>query len=148
MIRSRDISGLQDRFCVVYCYICGDVLHKGHIEHLRNCKALGDKLIVGVLTDKAVMEKKIKPTMSFDERFDLVRALKMIDVVIAQNEYSPIKNIAHIQPNILVESIDHKHVNDKYLKLVRSMGIRVIALPYYPNHSSTAIKNRIKEKKK
>ncbi len=45
---------------VVYAYICGDVLHKGHIEHLKNAKALGDKLIVGVLTDTAIIEKKLK----------------------------------------------------------------------------------------
>lgn len=132
---------------IVYCYIVGDILHKGHIEHLKNCKALGDKLIVGVLTDAATQEKKPKPTMNFDERVDLVRALKMTDIVVAQDKYSPIRNIAHIQPDILVESVDHKHINDKYLKFIRDMGIRLVVLPYYPNHSSTAIKNKIKEKK-
>lgn len=132
---------------VVYAYVCGDILHKGHIEALKNAKALGDKLIIGVLTDKAIIERKPKPTMSFDERFDLVRALKMADVVVAQDEYNPIKNIAYIQPNILVESVDHKYVNDKYREFIKDMGIRVITLPYYPNHSSTAIKNKIKEEK-
>jgi len=130
---------------IVYCYIVGDILHKGHIEHLKNCKALGDKLIVGVLTDMATQEKKPKPTMNFEERIDLVRTLKMVDVVVAQDEYIPIKNITYIQPDILVESVNHKHVNDEYLKSIRNMGIRLVVLPYYPNHSSTAIKNKIKE---
>ena len=130
---------------VVYAYVVGDILHKGHIEHLRNCKALGDKLVVGVLTNKATMEKKPRPAMSFEERFDLVRALKMVDVVVAQDEYEPIKNITHIRPDILVESIDHKHADNKYSKLVRSMGIRVTALPYYPNRSSTKLKDKIRE---
>jgi len=131
---------------VVYAYICGDLLHKGHIEHLKNCKALGDKLIIGVLTDAAVMEKKSRPAMSFDERFDLVRSLKVVDVVVAQDEYSPVKNIAHIQPDILAESGDHKHIDDKYLAGMKNMGIRVITLPYYPHHSSSNIKNRIRDK--
>ena len=130
---------------IVYCYIVGDILHKGHIEHLKNCKALGDKLIVGVLTDMATQEKKPKPTMNFEERIDLVRTLKMVDVVVAQDEYIPIKNITYIQPDILVESVNHKHVNDEYLKSIRNMGIRLVVLPYYPNHSSTAIKKKIKE---
>jgi len=132
---------------VVYAYIVGDILHKGHIEHLKNCKALGDKLIVGVLTDSATMEKKSKPTMGFDERFDLVRALEMVDLAVAQDEYKPIKNIAYIQPDILVESIDHEHADDKYSKFVRDMGIRIMAMPYYPNHSSTQIKKKIKARK-
>ena len=42
---------------VVYAYVCGDILHEVHLLQLENAKALGDKLIVGVLTDKAVMEK-------------------------------------------------------------------------------------------
>jgi len=130
---------------VVYAYVCGDILHKGHIEHLKNAKALGDKLVVGVLTDGAVMEKKKKPAISFDERFDLVRSLEMVDVVVAQDEYDPMKNIAHIQPDILVESGDHEHVDDKYVKFIRDMGIRVIVFPYYPKHSSSDIKSRIRD---
>jgi len=132
---------------IVYAFIVGDIIHKGHIEHLKNCKVLGDKLVVGVLTDEAAMEKKPEPAMSFGERFDLVRSLEMVDVVVAQDEYSPVKNIAHIQPDVLAECGEHKHVDDKYLKLIRGMGIRVVVLPYYPNHSSTDIKNRIRERK-
>ena len=130
---------------IVYAYVCGDILHKGHIEHLKNCKALGNKLIVGVLTDKAIAEKKSKPIMSFDERFDLIRALKYADLVVAQNEYEPIKNIREIKPDILVESSDHKHIDRSYLKRIENLGIRVIILPYYPKHSSTKIKEKIKK---
>ena len=130
---------------IVYAYVCGDILHKGHIEHLKNCKALGNKLIVGVLTDKAIMEKKAKPIISFDERFDLIRALKYVDLVVAQNEYEPIKNIRRIRPDILVESSDHKHIDGSYLKYIENLRIRVIILPYYPKHSSTKIKEKIKK---
>ena len=48
-----------------------DPIHIGHIRLMQEAKKLGDKLIVGVLTDVAIMEKKPRPTMSFDERFDL-----------------------------------------------------------------------------
>jgi len=131
---------------IVYCYVVGDILHKGHIEHLKNCKALGDKLIVGVLTDAAVMEKKAKPTMEFDERFDLVRNLKWVDVVVAQQTYSPLNNVMALKPDILVESTDHK--DQPANEFMKSIGGRVIVMPYYPNHSSTKIKNKIKKEKK
>lgn len=128
---------------VVYCYVCGDVLHKGHIEHLKNCKALGDKLIVGVLTDAAVMEKKPKPIMSFDERFDLVRSLRLVDVVVAQSTYSPLDNVMALKPDILAEATDHKEQPAN--EFMESIGGRVFTMPYYPDHSSSEVKNRIKE---
>lgn len=127
---------------VVYAYVCGDILHKGHIEHLKNCKALGDKLIVGVLTDKAIMEKKPKPTMGFDERFDVIRSLKWIDVVVAQHTYSPLENVKALKPNILVETTDHK--KQPANEFMRSIGGRVLAMPYYPDHSSTEVKNKVR----
>jgi len=130
---------------IVYAYVCGDILHKGHIEHLKNCKALGDKLIVGVLTDKAIMEKKSKPTLNFDERFDLIRSLEMVDIVVTQNEYLPIENIKRIKPDVLVESSSHEYIDKNYLRLIKNLGIRIIILPYYFGHSSTKIKNKVKK---
>lgn len=124
---------------LVYCYVCGDILHRGHIEYLKNCKALGDKLVVGVLTDEAIMEKKPKPIMSFDERVDLIRNIKSVDVVVAQYTYSPVDNIESLKPDILIESTDHKEqpAND----FVKRYSGRIIILPYYPDHSSTKVKD-------
>ena len=130
---------------IVYAYVCGDILHKGHIEYLQNAKALGDKLIVGVLTDEAVMEKKSKPAIDFDERFDLIRALGCVDVVVSQETYSPLQNVWNLRPDILAESESHDHLLDPdFLKAIEN--IRMVVFPYYPDHSSTEIKNRIKEK--
>lgn len=130
---------------VVYCYVVGDILHKGHIEHLKNCKALGDKLIVGVLTDAAVTEKKPKSAMSFDERFDLVRSLKWVDVAVPQHTYSPLDNVMALRPDILAEATDHEEQPAN--EFMESIGGRVFAMPYYPNHSSTQIKKEIKAEK-
>ena len=120
----------------------GDILHKGHIEYLRNAKALGDKLIVGVLTDEAVMEKKPRPSMNFDERFDLIRSLKYVDMVVTQYDYSPLTNVKSIKPDILVETTDHKQQPANYF--MRQIGGRIVTMPYYPNQSSTKIKDEIK----
>ena len=128
---------------IVYCYIVGDILHKGHIEYLKNAKALGDKLIVGVLTNAAIMEKKARPTMNFDERFDLVRSLRWVDVAVAQNTYSPLENVMALRPDILVETTDHKEQPAN--EFMESIGGRVLTMPYYPNHSSTKIKDEIKK---
>ena len=134
---------------VVYAYVVGDIIHIGHLRHLERAKAEGDYLIVGVLTDKAVMEKKPKPVIPFEERFAVVSALKMIDEVIAQETYSPLGNINKIKPDILMESESHdeKDIWDAG-RVVRSYGGRVVINPYYKLQSSTKIKNKIWNKEK
>ena len=129
---------------IVYAYVVGDILHKGHIEALKNAKALGDKLIVGVLTDEAVMELKQKPTVGFEERFDIVRSLSFVDCVVAQKDYSPYKNASKIKPDILAESDSHDYEPEFY-DAIRQLGIRVVSFPYFPGHSSTEIKNKVRE---
>lgn len=128
---------------IVYAYVVADILHTGHLLFLENAKSLGDKLVVGVLTDKAVMEKKPKPAIPFKDRIALVRALKCVDVAVAQTEYSPLRNAMAIKPDILIESTSHKLMPaNKYMEKI---GGRVVIQPYYPEVSSTDIKERVKK---
>lgn len=124
--------------------MCGDIIHTGHLEHLRNAKKLG-RVIVGVLTNKAIMEKKSKPILSLRERMAIIEELKTVDEVIPQFSYSPLPNVEVIKPDILMETSDHKEqpAND----YVKSYGGRVV-LTQVPDslqrrQSSTKIKNEV-----
>ncbi len=131
---------------IVYAYVVGDILHEGHIIHLKNAKSLGNKLIVGVLTDEAVMEKKPRPVLQFNERMNIVKELKSVDAVVLQETYSPIPNIQAIKPDILMESTSHSDEDLKeILNICGDLNIKVVKMPYYPRQSSTNIKNKIKE---
>ncbi len=58
---------------LVYSYYALDIVHKGHLEMMKNSKAIAGedgKLIVGILTDEAIMEKKSRPIVSFNERVE------------------------------------------------------------------------------
>ena len=127
---------------IVYSYYVLDIVHKGHLLMMKNSKAIAGKdgkLIVGILTDEAAMEKKAKPILSFEERIDLANSLKYVDVVVAQKSYSPIENIKDIKP-------EHGEVViSEARKFLETIGGRVIELPYYPTQSSTNIKNVIKK---
>lgn len=132
---------------IVYTYVVADLLHTGHLLYLENAKALGDKLIVGILTDEAVMEKKPRPTLSFSERLRLVQSLKCVDCAVTQDTYSPIKNLKAIQPDIHMESSSHTDEDlKKIYKVCKSCNIRVIKIPYYSEQSSTEIKEKIKKR--
>jgi len=131
---------------LVYSYYVMDIVHKGHLEMLQNAKAIAGndgRLIVGILTDRAVMEKKSQPILCFEERVELARSIRCVDLVVPQKTYSPFENIKNIRPDILMESSSHKpDLNVK--RLMKKLKGRIICLPYFPNHSSTQIKKDIK----
>jgi len=131
---------------VVYAYVCGDILHRGHLLALRNAKKFGDFLIVGVLTDEAIMEKKNRPIVSFVERLELVEALGFVDVAVPQHTYTPWENIKNLKPDILMESTNHdEELIKKSREAMREIGGKVLVSPYFPDQSSTKIKNKIKK---
>ena len=134
---------------IVYSYYVLDLVHRGHLKMLENAKAIAGKdgkLIVGILTDEAVMEKKPRPILSFDERYDLASALKFVDLVVAQETYSPLPNVKKIKPDILMESSSHTdEAIEEARKVMESIGGKVIVVPYFPSQSSTNIKNQIKK---
>ncbi|MBW1701146.1 MAG: adenylyltransferase/cytidyltransferase family protein [Deltaproteobacteria bacterium] len=135
---------------LVYSYYVLDIVHKGHLLMMRNAKAIAGKdgkSIVGILTDTAVMEKKEKPILSFEERIELAGAIKYVDVAVAQETYSPLPNVMRIRPDILMESTSHdEEAIEKAREYMESINGKVVVLPYFPAQSSTDIKNNIIEK--
>ncbi len=133
---------------LVYAYYCLDIIHTGHLLAMKNAKALigkDGKLIIGILTDNAIMEKKLKPVLSFEERMYIAQCLKFPDLVVAQETYSNIPNLLRFKPDITIESDSHDidHI-EEVRKLVKNWNGRVIIMPYYPPQSSSNIKTTIK----
>jgi len=127
---------------IVYTYVCGDILHIGHLRYLKAAKKQGNYLIVGVLTDKAVKEKKPISVIPFRERLETIEAIKYINEVVPQNTYSPFDNVKDIKPDVLVES--NSHLEQPANNYVKSYGGKIVIVPYYKLQSSTKIKNKIK----
>ena len=135
---------------LVYSYYVLDIVHKGHLLMMKNSKAIAGedgKLVVGILTDEAVMEKKPKPILPFEDRMNLASAIRYVDVVVAQETYSPLPNIMRIKPDILMESTSHSEEEiEEAREYMESINGRVIVIPYYPAEPSTHIKNEIKNR--
>jgi len=60
-----------------------DPLHSGHLAYFKAAKKLGDKLIVGLNSDKWLTEKKGQPFMPFAERLAIIRELECVDNVLS-----------------------------------------------------------------
>ena len=133
---------------IVYSYFVLDIVHRGHLMMLKNSKAIAGpdgRLIVGILSDEAVLGKKGQlPALNFSERLELAGAIKYVDLVVGQQEYTPYKNVRHISPNILMESESHDAAQiEESQRLMNELGGRVIIMPYFKDQSSTLIKSKL-----
>ena len=133
---------------IVYAYFVLDIVHRGHLMMLKNSKAIAGpegRLIVGIVSDEAVLEKKGEvPILDFSERLELANSIQYVDLVVGQKNYTPYENVKNIAPNILMESESHDEVQiNKGRELMKELGGRVIVMPYFHNQSSTLIKSKI-----
>src|SRR5262245_32084490 len=94
---------------VVFTAGVWDILHVGHLNLLQRARALGDSLIVGVLTDEAAERYKPRPVMPFEERLELIRALRMVDDVVQVDDTNATAVLQELRPDILVHGSDILH---------------------------------------
>lgn len=132
---------------VVFTNGCFDLVHRGHIHMLRQAKALGEILIVGINSDVSVKsikgpERPITPEV---DRIELIAALEMVDYVVAYDEPDPYRVIAAIQPNVLVKGGDWSADKIVGADVVKQNGGRVAVIPYLTGFSTTQIIERIKK---
>ncbi|HWA27000.1 MAG TPA: adenylyltransferase/cytidyltransferase family protein [Lacunisphaera sp.] len=147
--RAKSTKGIpqstRPNVVIGYAYVVADLIHVGHLNHLNACKNLCDKLIVGVLTNKAVQEKKPTPTIPFEDRLRMVQALKCVDIAVSQETYSPLPNAKAMRASVLFESTSHtQEAIDDARREIEAYGGSVIVLPYYGGCSTTEIRNRIR----
>jgi cytidyltransferase-like protein len=67
----------------VYVDMVADLFHGGHVEFLRQARALGDELVVGVHSDDTVEGYKRRPIMTMEERMAVVAGCRYVDEVLA-----------------------------------------------------------------
>ena len=72
----------------VYMDGCFDMMHYGHCNALRQARALGDQLIVGVVSDDEIIANKGPPVTPLHERMIMVNAVKWVDEVIPEAPYA------------------------------------------------------------
>ncbi|XP_058417872.1 ethanolamine-phosphate cytidylyltransferase isoform X2 [Diceros bicornis minor] len=71
----------------VWCDGCYDMVHYGHSNQLRQARAMGDYLIVGVHTDEEISKHKGPPVFTQEERYRMVQAIKWVDEVVPAAPY-------------------------------------------------------------
>ena len=132
---------------VVYANVVSDLPHRGHIEFFRKAKALGDYLIIGVHPDNITQEYKRKPIMSYEDRIEILKSIKEIDLVVKDcrdKEFpTTYENLKKYNVNIIVHGDDFI---PSYTEKAKEMGVKTVLVPYYPNLSTTKLLQNIRTK--
>lgn len=118
-----------------------DLFHIGHVNLLRNARAMCDRLIVGVTTDELVSYKNKRSVIPFEERLEVVRSCRHVDVAIPQVEIDKFEAWKKIRFNTLFVG-DDWYGADRWQDMERKfeeVGVRVVYFPYTKGTSSTLI---------
>ena len=134
----------------VYTCFCTDVIHEGHLNIIKNAQQYGE-VIIGVLSDEAMVKFNRFPTISFEERIQMVKDIEGVSRVVIQNEIMYDAVIAEIQPDYVIHgdnwtSGPMKAIRDNVVALLKEYGGRVIDVPYTYNDNVKRIDDRLKER--
>lgn len=124
---------------------CFDIIHPGHVQYLKEAKALGDRLLVAVNSDESVSRLKgpSRPINPLDHRMAVLAGLESVDWVVPFAEDTPERLICRVLPDILVKGGDYKIEEIAGGSCVQKNGGEVIILSFKDNCSTTAIVKRI-----
>ena len=134
----------------VYTCFCTDVIHEGHMNILREARKYGD-VTVGVLSDAAMIRFNRFPTISFEERVQLVRDIPEVSNVVVQDDVFYDKIIHELKPDYVIHgdnwlSGPTKAIRDNVAGLLAEYGGQIVDVPYTYNESVKNIDARIKAK--
>ena len=119
-----------------------DLLHPGHVRYLRDARALGDLLVIGVNSDrsvKALAKAPDRPINNDAERAEVLAALASVDAVVIFDEDTPHAVISALQPDILVKGADWAENAIVGRDTVEARGGRVVRMPIEEGWSTTSI---------
>ena len=137
----------QNNNKIVFTNGCFDIVHRGHIDVLSKIADLGDKIIVGINSDKSINKIKgeKRPIIDQFSRSLLLASIGFIDAVVIFDNDTPLELIESINPDILAKGGDYKVEEIVGHNTVIKNGGRVITIPLVKGFSTTNIVNYINE---
>lgn len=128
---------------IVYTAGVWDLFHTGHLNMLEKSKQLGNKLIVGVVSDTGAAEYKNKPVFNTEDRLRIVSSIKCVDGTMRQETTDPTPNLEIVKPHIFTHADDWPRLLRGH-ETLEKLEIDYITIPYTKGVSSTLLKVEIK----
>lgn len=131
---------------IVYVAMSADLIHPGHINILKTASSYG-KVIVGLLTDKAIASYKRLPYMNYEQRKDVIENIKYVSEVIPQDTLSYEQNLRKLKPDFVIHGDDWKNgpqekTRQNVIETLKDIGKGELIEPKYTQGiSSTQLNN-------
>ena len=133
-----------------YTCFCTDVIHEGHLNIIKEAQKYGE-VIVGVLSDEAMVRYNRFPVVSFEERIQMVTELEGVSDVVIQKDIMYDQIIKKLKPDYVIHGDNWKTgpmkaIRDKVISALKEYGGEIIDVPYTYNENVRRIDARIQEK--
>lgn len=97
---------------IVLCHGVFDLLHVGHIKHLRKAREFGDKLVVTITPDIFVNKGPGRPVFNQNLRSESIAELDSVDFVLINNTATAVNPIKAIKPDVYCKGQDYKKASN------------------------------------
>lgn len=134
----------------VYACFCTDIIHEGHMNVIKEAQKYGE-LTVGVLADASMIKYNRFPSISLEERINLVKDIPGVSDVIVQNEIMYDEVFEKLKPDYVIHGdnwnapsmqVIHKNI----LSLIKRYGGELIEVPYTRNEAVGKLDRQMREK--
>lgn len=127
----------------VYLGITGDIIHPGIINIINEGAKYGE-VMIGLLTDKAIVNHKRLPYLTYEQRKAVVENIKNVAEVVPQDDWSYVENLRKYKPDYIIHGDDWKtnylsKIREEVFEVVKEWGGSVIEIPYTQGINSTAL---------
>lgn len=134
----------------VYTCFCTDIIHEGHLNIIEHAHKYG-KVIIGALSDEALIRYNKFPTISLEERIRLYEGLDGVDQVVIQNSVMYDDIIEKLHPDYVVHGDNWKEgpesaIRENVIKLLETYGGELVEVSYTYNPEVKKIDQQLKEK--
>ena len=126
---------------IVFTNGCFDLLHAGHVTYLEAAKKRGDRLILGLNTDRSVSALKgpTRPIVNENDRARVLAALESVDAVILFDEDTPLDLINAVRPDVIAKGSDYTADQVVGGKEVQSWGGEIALIDLVEGRSTSNI---------
>lgn len=126
-----------------------DLIHPGHLNVINAGKKLG-RVVIGLLTDKAIASYKRVPYLTFEQRRIVIENIAGVSEVVPQDTLDYSNNLRSLKPHYVVHGDDWKTgvqqaTRQKVIDTLSEWGGELVEVPYTSGISSTAIQKALKE---
>lgn len=135
---------------VVYTALGTDVIHEGHLNILKYAQEYGT-VVVGALSDKALIRYSRFPTVSQEERVKLYESLEGVSRVIIQDDYLYDDVIATLKPDYVIHGDNWQNGPERAIRnniegLLATYGGTLIEVPYTRSEQARKVDQQLREK--